>query len=226
MTRTRRWAFGTAALAVLILLASWFLLVSPKRAEASDLQVQAQQQEQDNQALRGKLAALKAANALKPQQEAKLADFHVKVPGNPQLPALIRTLNAAAAQTGVDIDAVSPQNPSGVNVTPPTFTGVAVGQPNTPTTQLQQMTVSLNARGSYYALERFVNSLESTKRVTLVTGVDIKTGGSDESEDGEATTPTDERTMVLTFRVFLTSPAAPAAPAPSAQATAAPTVNQ
>jgi len=36
----------------------------------------------------------------------------------------------------------------------------------------------LNAQGSYYAIERFINGLESTKRVTLVTAVDVKAAGS------------------------------------------------
>ena len=48
----------TAALIVGILAASWFLLVSPKRGEASDLRTQAATQEASNQALQQQLSLL------------------------------------------------------------------------------------------------------------------------------------------------------------------------
>ncbi len=41
MTKSRTWTVGTAVLVVLILLAGWFLLVTPKRSHAADLQAQA-----------------------------------------------------------------------------------------------------------------------------------------------------------------------------------------
>jgi len=104
---------------LLLLLASWLLLISPKRADAAELQTQTATQVQANLTLRAKVATLKVAQAGMPVQEAKLADFTVKVPGNPQMPALIRQLNAIAAKTDVEIDGVTPALPAGVVVASP-----------------------------------------------------------------------------------------------------------
>jgi hypothetical protein len=58
MTVTHRWIAGAVALAVAIMAAGWFLLVSPKRSEASDLQSQADAQLQTNQGLETELEVL------------------------------------------------------------------------------------------------------------------------------------------------------------------------
>jgi hypothetical protein len=49
MTKTRTWAAATAGICVLLILAAWFLLISPKRAEAADLRDQTVAQDQANQ---------------------------------------------------------------------------------------------------------------------------------------------------------------------------------
>ena len=56
MTRTRKWVSGTAVLVLLVLVAGWFLLVSPKKADAANLQASVLSQQSSNDGLRAKIA--------------------------------------------------------------------------------------------------------------------------------------------------------------------------
>lgn len=200
MTRTRKWVSGTAVLVLIVLVAGWFLLISPKKSQAASLQTQALGQQATNDGLRAKVAQLKAEAALTPQQEAKLALFRQRVPETPAEPALVRRMSAIAKQANVQFEAFTVVNPTGVNV------------PNAPAaerdTVLQQMTVTLTVEGSYYAAERFLNLVEGLQRVTIVSGVNINSVG-DIAKNG-APDPTIHK-YVITARVFLATNGAPVA---------------
>ena len=51
MNRMRTWSLGAAGLAFLVLVAGWFLLISPTKAKVSDLQTQTAAQLQTNAGL-------------------------------------------------------------------------------------------------------------------------------------------------------------------------------
>ena len=162
MTRTRKWVSGTAVLVLIVLVAGWFLLVSPKKSDAAALQASALTQQGTNDGLRAKVAELKAKDAAKPQQEAKLATFRQQVPETPAEPTLVRKLSALAKQANVEFESLNVVNPAGLNV------------PNAPAsdkdTVLEQITVTMTVQGSYYSAERFLNLIEGLKRVMIITG--------------------------------------------------------
>jgi len=58
MTQTRKWSLVALVAVLAILAAGWFLLVSPKRGEASDLHAQNSSAIQANDQLRAKLREL------------------------------------------------------------------------------------------------------------------------------------------------------------------------
>jgi Tfp pilus assembly protein PilO len=209
MTRTRKWVSGTAVLVLIVLVAGWFLLVSPKKADAANLQANVLSQQSSNAGLRVKIAQLKAEDAQRPQQEAKLALFHQQVPQTPAQPALIRQLSALAKQTGVEFEALTVVNPNGLNV------------PQAPAaekdTVLEQITVTMTVQGTYFACERFINLVEGLKRVTLITGLLIKSTA--DTPAGTAVNPSLHR-FTITARIFTTTD--PAAPAAGATPTTAP----
>jgi Tfp pilus assembly protein PilO len=208
MTRTRKWVSGTVVLVLLVLVAGWFLLVSPKKADASNLQATALTQQGTNDGLRAKVAQLKAQDAAKPQQEAKLALFRQQVPENPAEAALVRKLSALSKQSGVEFESLLVVDPAGLNVP----SAPAAGHD----TVLEQITLSMTIQGSYYSGERFLNLLEGLKRVTLVTGLVVDATAN--ASVGQPLDPSIHK-FVITVRVFTTTDPAPV---PASPTTAAP----
>ena len=173
MTRIRQWSLGTTALFVLILVASWFLLVSPKKSEATDIQTQTQTQLEQNDQLRSKLVTLQQQSTKLADQQARLAAIRQHLPATLALATFIRTTSAAATGANVTLDSLAPSEPAPVTPATP------VGQPavTTPSTGLMVVRVDVKSTGSYYDIERFLNKLESQQRSFLVTGFSITSGG-------------------------------------------------
>ncbi len=206
MTDTRKWSAIAVVLVAAIFAAGWFLLVSPKRSEAADLQAKTASQDSANLALQQKLKELQAQQADLPAQRARLAQVRANIPGNPALPSMIRDLTAAARKVGVSIDTMSPSSP--VAVAAAAEPGVAaapttVGSATAPA--LYQVPLSLQVTGSYFEVEQFIHELEGLKRSLLVTGFSITPKPSPETPD--------DLTLALNGRVFVSQDAAPAATA-------------
>ncbi len=207
MTRTRKWSLLSALLAVVVLLAGWFLLVSPKRATAADLRTQATAQESANDTLKAKIAQLQAQQKELPQQKAIIADIQQRIPQNPDLPALIRSLSTMATQTGVDLHTVTPVSPTASAAQPPENAVGADGQ------TLQVINVTMEVDGTYYNIERFFNKMESLKRSLLINGVTLNvnsgsgtTGGSSVVAAQAGVSP--QLAAIVNFRAFMVSSAA------------------
>ena len=124
MSVTRKWSALAVVLVLAILAAGWFLLVSPKRGEAADLEQQAAKQESANAKLVSELNELKQQQAELPEQRAELAVMRKQIPDNPALPTLIRNLTQAGRKVGVSINTMAPAVPVAV-VAPAATTPVA-----------------------------------------------------------------------------------------------------
>ena len=174
-SKMKQWV-AIAAVAVLVILAGgWFLLVSPKRHDAQDLQTQADSVERSNQSLSVQLATLRAQAKDLPRQQAVLAAVAAKIPDNPAMPTLIRSLNAAAADTGVELVSLAPTAPAAV-VAPaaPTTTASAATATGVPASTasaagLQQIQVAVNVVGSYFQVAEYLDRLEGLQRAFRVT---------------------------------------------------------
>lgn len=211
MTETRKWSALAVVLVAAIFAAGWFLLVSPKRSEAADLDAKTVSQDANNLGLEQKLKELQAQQADLPMQRALLAKIETNIPGNPALPSLIRDLTAAARKVGVDLVTLSPSPPQ--VVTPAVAAGaVAAPAPVTPAAAgspvLYQVPLALTVTGSYFEQEQFLHRLEGLSRSLLVTGFTITASSSEEHPD--------DLSVAITGRVFLSSDAAPAAVAAAA----------
>jgi Tfp pilus assembly protein PilO len=169
MTRIRQWSLGTAVLFMLILLGSWFLLVSPKKSEAADIQTQTQTQLSQNDALRAKLVQLQQQSTKLADQEARLAAIRLHLPASLALSSYIRSMSTAASSSNVSLDALSPSEPAAV--IPPAAAGQT--QANSAAGSLMVVKVDIKASGSYFDLEQFVSKLENQQRSMLVTGFTI-----------------------------------------------------
>ncbi|MDQ1643653.1 MAG: hypothetical protein QOJ90_3004 [Actinomycetota bacterium] len=228
MTVTRKWSLLTGVLIVAILAASWFLLIAPKRAKAASIKTQTATQEDANTRLKDKISQLMAQQQDLPRQVARLAQIRGQIPDNPALPTLIRDLSTAAKKSGLSLDSLAPAEPTAVTdvvvpvaVAPttaatgstttgstPTDSTPTVAAPAVPAPTLFQVPVTLNATGSYFEVEQFVNKLEGLKRSFLVTGFSLKPAASAVSSN--------ELQISITARVFLSPAQAAAAVNPAA----------
>ena len=228
MDKLKQWIAFTVLGVIAVLAAGWFLLVSPKRADADTLSQQAAKQVAANGTLQTQLAVLKSQAKNLPQQQAKLAAVSAKIPDNPAEPALIRALDAAATAAGVELVSISPAQPAAVTaavapVAPVPAPGaaaapkVAVASPAAAAGAgvLQSITVSINVAGSYFQLEQFFDGLENLSRATKVTGFGLAPGVNPvkPAAAGAAAAPVgDSRSLVttITAQVFMATGRPPA----------------
>jgi type IV pilus assembly protein PilO len=189
--KLRQWIALTVVAVLVIVVGSWFLLISPKRSEASDVRQQADSQVSANKALIGQISMLKAQAKSLPQKQAKLAAVAAKIPDNPALPSLIRALTAAADDAGVELISLAPAPPVAA-VDPTAATTATVSSGTTPAKTppagsaaaaaaagtLQSINVSLNVAGGYFQIEQFLDGIESLSRAMRVGSLTLAPGSN------------------------------------------------
>jgi Tfp pilus assembly protein PilO len=214
----------TALGVVGIMAAGWFLLVSPQKAHAKDLQTQATAQQANTTQVQGQVNQLKQQQKDEPAQQRKLMKIATQIPDNPQLPVLIRELSTAAHQSGVSLVSLAPAQPSLVAAaTPaapaaPTSAGAAAPAAASP---LAQIPISVQVTGSYFNIESFFQSVEHLDRAMLVTGFTLvpdnagtstnTTTGATGGGSGAAAAAPGSITAQVTAVVFESPVVAPAA---------------
>ncbi|MCU1601052.1 MAG: hypothetical protein JWO22_1761 [Frankiales bacterium] len=219
MKKMQTWIALTAVGVLAILAGGWFLLVSPKKAHASDLRDQADAQSRANMALQNQLASLKAAQKNLPAQQAKLAAVAAKIPGTSAMPTLVRALSAAADDAGVELVSITPSAPAALAAsapaagTPSVTTAAAGTTTSTPATAttgvtpnaaagaasvgtLLQIPVNVSVVGSYFQVAEYLDRLESLQRAFRVTTLSLTPGTNPLKPS--ASQPTQESGKVLT----------------------------
>ena len=197
MTETRKWTVGAAVVAVAILVAGWFLLISPKRAEVSDLEAQTAAQEATNSQTQTQLAVLKQQNKDLPEKQAELAALRTKIPLTSALPTYIPEMEDIGNKAGVDFVAMTPAPAVNLGASAET-----AEQSLTPGS-LAAVNVEMIVTGGYFEITRFVNELEGAQRYTLVAGFTL----SDDVADTGA--KEGDLTATISARVFLAPEAPP-----------------
>lgn len=186
----RVWLGGTAALAVLIVAAAWFLAISPKRSDAASTQSQTNNVQTQN-------GVLAASNAALARQKSHLAGYQARLlralqalPGNSQLPEFTVSVTAAAKQTHVAIksidigdqtavvapvaaapttDAASP-SPTASSAAPnPTSTGAVPAVTSSAAASQYSIPITIQASGTPENETVFVRELEAAPRAATVT---------------------------------------------------------
>jgi Tfp pilus assembly protein PilO len=145
------------AVSLAVLLAGWFLLISPERAKVAGIQSKTAAQNSANSSTRAQIAMLQTLAAQLPQQRAAMAKATAKVPPTAQLPDLVRQLNQTAIDSGVQLTGLTPGPPTAI-VGANGVSGIAV---------------TLKVSGDYASLEQFELALEALPRAFTVTGLTI-----------------------------------------------------
>ncbi|NAZ74899.1 type 4a pilus biogenesis protein PilO [Kineococcus sp. T13] len=183
------WIAGTGVLAVLVLLATYFLLIAPKRAEAADLATQRLQAQQDNEVLEQETALLEAQFATLDERRAEIAAITAELPAEAQTQQLLRQVETFATASGVTLLSVAPGAPvlHGADAT-----GAAA---DTSGAVVVDLPITLTTEGTFAGTELFLKQLQADMgRFLLVDDLSLANGTTD---GGEGVTTT------VTGRVFV-----------------------
>ena len=189
MDKLKQWVALTVVGVLAIGAGGYFLLISPKKTTASSINVQADGKDHANAMLETQLASLKAQAKTLPAQQAAFAAVAAKIPDNPELPALIRALDKAAAAADVELVSISPSvatpvvaAPAAV-VTPAASAGTAAAARPTgaaPSSAaagtLNALPLVLNVVGGYFQVEQFLDRLENLQRAFKVGTLSLAPG--------------------------------------------------
>ncbi len=214
MAKARSWVAGASVLALLLVVASWFLLISPQRSEAATLRDQVAQQKQFNEQVALKTQQLKAQFASLPERQAQLAEIRQQMPDNPALPSLVRDLSSYADAAGVVLVSVAPASPAPfVSTAAPATTATTAGAASAP---LQQIQTTVIVTGSYAELTLYLQKLQSKmRRAVLIENITLGKASGEKVPEGDLQMTISGKVFVLDTQAALQAAKAATSTAPS-----------
>ncbi len=228
MSKTRIWVGGTVALCLVLSAAGWFLLISPKRADAAELRTQVVEAQSQNGQIATKIAELKVQFAELPQRKAELATIRAAMPADAALAGLTDEVQEQADAAGVVLMTIAPSPP--VAIVDPTAVAapevdaegnpVAVADTAAVGDTLASISTVITVVGSFDGASSFVKGIQTAlPRNFLVTNLNVvaeekdapATGGKPAVKNGDVT-------LTITGNVFVLRTAQDAADAVAATA--------
>lgn len=201
MQTNRIWAIGAAFIIVLILALGFFLGIAPKLTEAGAAETNTTAVNAQNTAQEAVIAHLKDDFANIDGLNAQLAALRQSIPANADVGPFITDLHTLENASKVTITSITPADPMGFIPAPPvlgeptpTTTAPAadatataapvdpaapVADPAAPTeslpeTQFLTMNVNIEVTGTQSRILDFVDELQTTDRLFLVTNLTIQ----------------------------------------------------
>jgi Tfp pilus assembly protein PilO len=148
---------GLVAVVVIILAVA--VVILPKAAQVRAKQKQVTEAKGQESALRLQVQQLQAYAKEAPKDRKQLAKLQAEIPPTADLPGLIRLLNSAASQSGVD------------------FMSVAPGQPVlSPTGKVSVIPAQITVLGGFFSLDQYLFRLESLPRAAKVVSIQVTPG--------------------------------------------------
>jgi len=186
-TRTARWSAVTGLVCVVVLVATWFVLVSPRRSQAADLGEQRTSAEATNVSLEAEIAELQRQYAKLPELREELKVIRAQLPPAADVPRLVRSLSDLAADSGVVIE----------SIVPGTSTTLSPASGTTPA--LVSVQVAVTVRGRYVEGALFLRYLQTRlNRVFLVSQVNATRNEEEATGSSAAATSTPTTTATAT----------------------------
>lgn len=207
MTKLRQLWLLTALGSVLVLAAGYFLLVSPKASKAESIRAEAVSVEEANVRLKSQIEMLNRQKKDLPRRQAELETFGARIPDNPALPTLIRSLSNAADGSGLVLKAISPSAPQRMTTMPAVGSAAAAVTPAVSPLSLAQIPVTVKVSGRYSQVSQFFSEVEGLPRAFLISTVDI---AEDEEANAESVVK-DKLLATITGTLFMTTKAPPVA---------------
>lgn len=110
------WVAGTVVVALLIVVAAWFLAISPALTSADEVRAQAEQTRQENELLELKIAQLKADFDKLPEYKAELAGLQTQIPTSAAMSEYLREVDQIAGTHSVTVTDITPSIPTAVTL--------------------------------------------------------------------------------------------------------------
>lgn len=176
---SRFWLIGGGVVAVMIVLASWLLVISPVRADTQELRDDTEAVETQNVALEAKLNGLKEQDAHRDELIAGVRTSLAALPPDVALPAFNRQILNQASERGVEL----------INITVGAATSpVQAGAPTDPATPAAgqlAVPIVIQTKGPVLSQLYFLRDLQEVgPRLALVTSTAMTTEGQlDEADD-------------------------------------------
>lgn len=167
--RTALWIGGAGALALLAIIASYFLFIGPQRAQASDLATERVAAQEKNAHIVAETDRLKTQFATLGERKAELAALLAKFPAEADVPALMTQLSAYSSASGVTITELT-------TGTPALHAGTSGAEQASGLT-IVDVPVTLTIAGSFSGTELFLKNVQADmQRYFTVTSVTATTG--------------------------------------------------
>jgi Tfp pilus assembly protein PilO len=187
-----------ATIASVVLVGIWYVAVfssqSKSLKKANDQTASANAQAAS---LRSDIGVLQQEKTQLPTATGKLTALKLALPDTPALDKLIDDVNAAAAESGVDWQTISPSKPASYSAG--SAQAVAAGFPG----GMQSVTVAMQVNGSYKQVTDFISKLTGLSRLLDVGSVNL-------SGVGASATKTSAQ---VTTQIFYVPPPAGSVPA-------------
>ncbi len=191
----RLWVFGGAALILLLVAASYFLLIGPKYSEGDDVDQQTGATQDQIVVLRKRNAELNKQEKQLPMFLAQLATSQKALPATPGMSDFLNQLQAAGDNVGISV--------SGLSVAAPIVSTSATG--------VWELPVTLTAVGDADKLSAFLTQLQNVQpRAVLIKSVDFKAADATAGTSGDAAA--NQPTMNLSLSTFVAPPAGSGTP--------------
>jgi Tfp pilus assembly protein PilO len=146
---------GAAIVAILVIV----VLVLPKMGQVSDAKKKLEEARLTTTNLESQNSALQDAKTNAPAAQQQIDKVDRQIPPTADLPGLILLLRNSADVTGVSYVTITPSNP-------------VFDQ----TSGISEISVTVNAEGTYFALTEYLYRIETLPRAAKVTGVTVSPG--------------------------------------------------
>jgi Tfp pilus assembly protein PilO len=191
----RIWLFAGAVVMVLLVVASYLLLIRPRYLEASDVNAQVNDTRTELVSLRRKIADLDRQKAQLPKFKAALVVSRLALPVDSGVSDFLRQLQHDGDKVGVSVNGIS----------------VAAPVKSTIATDVWELPITLNAEGDPAKLSLFLTQLQTAQaRAVLVKSASF-IGGSSTSSDSSS----EERSLPslsLAITAYVSPPAGTGVP--------------
>lgn len=164
----RLWIGAGAAVIIVLAAMSWFFVISPKYAEARELDKQTGEARQQIVELQKKIIELEKQESQLPQFEQALDRAQDALPSDSGVPDFLRQLQASGTQVGVEVSGLTVGNPAQVQ-------GVS---------NVWSLPLQLTASGTAVQLGRFLDQLQGAgqRRAVLIQAINLSSEGGPAAE--------------------------------------------
>ncbi|MDX1620251.1 MAG: type II secretion system protein GspM [Nitriliruptorales bacterium] len=130
---------------VLLLVLFWLFLWQPQSSRIDEIETEIEDLESQRVSLEGRIASLEEVRARAPEIEAALAAAESVLPRDAAMPILVRQLQLAAQDSGIELRAINPSRP----------VEFGEGAP-----ELAVINLSVDIAGSYFQIIDFLRRVE------------------------------------------------------------------